>query len=183
MSEPPRQPPFSALMEIAAKGQKFAAGLPAQVEIQAQWSGVGFMLCGERFIAPLTEVSELLGVPKFTTLPGVKSWVKGVANVRGRLLPIIDLNGFFGFSSLTPQARHRVLVLEQEEIYNGLIVDQVFGMHHFSVDTFKDEVEVRNQFLAPYLRGSYEKNDERWTIFSLGDLAKDPNFYEVQEIA
>ena len=47
-------------------------------------------------IAPMGNVVEMLPVPEATPLPGVQPWVAGLANVRGRLLPLFDLEVFFG---------------------------------------------------------------------------------------
>ncbi|WP_227511786.1 chemotaxis protein CheW [Psychrobacter sp. ENNN9_III] len=55
------------------------------------WRGIVFEIGGQRLIAPMGEVSEVLAMPEYTSMPLVKSWMLGIANVRGRLLPITDL--------------------------------------------------------------------------------------------
>jgi twitching motility protein PilI len=127
MSEP--QAAFQALLTLAQRSRAAARGLPAQADIRPHWSGIGFSLMGSYFVAPIGEVSEMLEVPNHTHLPGVQPWVKGVANVRGRLLPLFDLAMFFGDRLGSSRKHRRVLILETETLYSGLIVDQVFGMH------------------------------------------------------
>ena len=62
-----------------------------------EWVGVGFRLGTERFLVPRGEVREVLMVPPaITRVPGAKSWVRGLANVRGHLLPVVDLKEFLG---------------------------------------------------------------------------------------
>lgn len=85
------QTPFQLLVDIDQRCRRLAAGLPAQQEAVQSWSGIGFRMGGRFFVAPMGEVGEVLHEPRYTQLPGVKTWVKGVANVRGRLLPIMDL--------------------------------------------------------------------------------------------
>ena len=87
-------PAFEALANLAAVSRKNAPGLPAQVDVAPRWSGVGFSCLGYRFVVPMGQVSELLEVPTATRLPGVQSWVVGLSNVRGRLLPLFDLARF-----------------------------------------------------------------------------------------
>ena len=128
--------PFALLQDIANRSLQSAQGLPAQVNVVPLWSGIGFSLGNYRFVAPMGEVSEILVQPPSTRLPGVKPWVRGVANVRGKLLPLIDLEAFFGGSLSGGRKYHRVLSLELGELYSGLIVNEVFGMQHFPVDTF-----------------------------------------------
>lgn len=169
--------PFVVLAELAASSRKEAQGLPAQVDIQPHWSGIGFSLLGQRMVAPMGEVVEMLKVPSYTRLPGVQPWVVGVANVRGRLLPLFDLEGFFGGQRTTSRQRRRVLVLEMGELYSGLMVSDVYGMQHFPIDTFTDAVPQSLHPLQQYLSGSYVQMDMTWTIFSPFNLAKDPRFF------
>lgn len=83
--------PFEYLTELAKQVKLAAPELPAQREIRDTWSGIGFSILNHRFVAPLGEVVEMLVVPEITRLPGTQSWVMGLANVRGRLLPLFDL--------------------------------------------------------------------------------------------
>jgi len=174
--------PFEALVDLEQQSKQSAAGLPSQVEITANWSGIRFVLAGKRYVAPMGEVSEILPVPRFTSIPGVHSWVKGVANVRGKLLPILDLCGFFGEHITTSRKRRRILVVEYEDLFTGVVVDEVLGMQHFPVDTFAEEAGDVLNVTRPYLQGSYHKEDETklWSIFSLYALARDPSFIQVE---
>ena len=169
--------PFSALVELAERSVSNAKGLPAQVNIVPHWSGIGFLLGGQRMVAPMGEVAEILKVPGSTRLPGVQTWVRGVSNVRGRLLPLIDLEAFFSGSLSRGRNRNRVLVLEMGELYSGLIVSEVYGMQHFPVDTFTDEVPDGVDTMRPFLAGSYALEDANWTVFSPFRLAQDETFF------
>ncbi|MEE8058798.1 MAG: chemotaxis protein CheW [Pseudomonadales bacterium] len=167
--------PFAALLDIAERSVSNAQGLPAQVDIKPHWSGIGFMLAGYRFVAPMGEVAEIMAQPPATRLPGVQTWVRGVSNVRGRLLPLIDLERFFG-GALGSRKLRRVLALELGELYTGLIVSEVFGMQHIPVDCFSDEVPEPLDALKPFLAGSYQHNDVTWTVFSPYRLAQNAEF-------
>lgn len=175
MSE--HQAAFQALLHLAQVSRKAARGLPAQADIRPHWSGIGFSLMGHYFVAPMGEVSEMLEVPSFTHLPGVQPWVKGVANVRGRLLPLFDLAIFFGDRLTSSRKQRRVLVLETQTLYSGLMVDQVFGMQHFPVDEYREEAgdDVQTSIL-PYLTGSYQLGGRQWSLFRPALLAEDPRF-------
>ena len=122
---------FDVLAELAEIGARHAKGLPAQVDIKPHWSGIGFSVFGKNYVAPMGEVSEMLETVHYTQLPGVASWIRGVANVRGRLLPLTDLAAFLDGALQVPWRQQRVLVVDTDEIYSGLVVDAVFGMQHF----------------------------------------------------
>ena len=168
--------PFAILVDIAERSVSNARGLPAQVDIKPYWSGIGFKLAGHRFVAPMGEVIEILAPPPYTRLPGVQSWVLGVSNVRGRLLPIVDLESFFG-GAQGDRRRRRVLALELGELYSGLLVSEVYGMQHIPVDCFRDEVPADLQPLKPFLAGSYHHNEDVWTVFSPFRLAQNAEFF------
>lgn len=167
---------FLALAGLAQSSRNAARGLPAQIDAREQWSGVGFTLLGSHFVASMDEVAEMLEVPSFTHLPGVQSWVRGVANVRGRLLPLFDLAAFCGGRLVGGRKRRRVLVLETESLYTGLIVDQVFGMQHFPVDEYQSETGDLVEAIRPYVQGSYLAQGQQWNVFKLSELARDQRF-------
>jgi twitching motility protein PilI len=174
MSEP--QAAFEALIDLAQRSRAAARGLPAQTDIRPMWSGIGFSLMGSYFVAPIGEVSEMLEVPSFTHLPGVQPWVKGVANVRGRLLPLFDLAAYFGDRLVGGRKQRRVLILETETLYSGLMVDQVFGMQHFPMDEYSEQAGALAENILPFVTGSYPSGEQRWALFRPALLAEDPRF-------
>lgn len=170
--------PFDLLLGIDQRCRLLAAGLPAQVETQQTWSGIGFRMGEHLFVAPMGEVGEVLHEPRYTPLPGVKSWVWGVANVRGRLMPLIDLCGFFGAELKAPRKQRRVLVVEQRDVLSGLVVDEVFGMQHFPVDSFTEQLPPLDASLRPFIYGVFNRT-QPWLVFSPQRLAQHEDFLDV----
>ncbi|HEX4939310.1 MAG TPA: chemotaxis protein CheW [Candidatus Kapabacteria bacterium] len=170
---------YLALADIAQLSRQHAQGLPAQEEARAIWSGVGFTLNDRRYVVSMEEVSEILSVPRYTQVPGVKSWVKGIANVRGRLMPVMDLLGFLNRPSALQLKRRRLLALERGELYSGLVVDEVLGMQHIPQDTFTTTVPGEYAETRPYLKGGFATEKGFWAVFSLYELARDPRFLNV----
>jgi twitching motility protein PilI len=174
---------FETLLEIAERSQASAKGLPAQLDLKQNWSGVGFSLFGQRYVAPMGEVAEMLEMMDFTLLPGVTSWIKGVANVRGRLLPLTDLADFLGGALQTNRRQQRILVVEVDEVYCGLVVDTVYGMQHFPVDNYTPDVTggVINEEVSRYLQGTFVSDGDsgdKWTVFSPWELVRSDKFYK-----
>ena len=83
--------PFNVLSELADKARSTAIELPPVQATQTHATGLGYNLLGQRFVSSMDDVSELLRVPPTTRIPGVKNFVLGVGNVRGRLMTVIDL--------------------------------------------------------------------------------------------
>jgi twitching motility protein PilI len=167
---------FQTLVQLAQSSRAAARGLPAQADIRPMWSGIGFSLMGSYFVAPMGEVAEMLEVPQYTHLPGVQPWVRGVANVRGRLLPIFDMGIYFGDRLGGGRKQRRILVLETETLYSGLMVDQVFGMQHFPVDEYSEESGPVADVIRAYVTGSYQLEDTAWSLFRPALLAEDARF-------
>jgi twitching motility protein PilI len=170
---------FELLLQIDQRCRLLAADLPSQPTRQDHWSGIGFRLGEHWYVAPMGEVGEVLHEPRFTQVPGVKPWVKGVANVRGRLLPIMDLGGFFGHELSAVRRQRRVLVVEHQEVFAGLMVDEVFGLQHFAQDSLEpvsaDDVHGP---MSAFVEGCFQR-DQTWWVFSPFALARSQGFMNI----
>ncbi|MDH5738537.1 MAG: chemotaxis protein CheW [Gammaproteobacteria bacterium] len=165
---------FEHLVEIARQYQTTQSALPEKTDKQVLWTGIGFNLLGDRFVASMGEVIEMMPVPQYTKLPGVKNFVTGVANVRGRLMTLIDMTVFFGERSRVPRVSRRVLVVDEDGGYFGFIVDESLGMQHFPQDGFSRQTgQVQEQFRS-YLLGSYRVAGNLWPVISLHTILADP---------
>lgn len=171
--------PIVLLRELEARVRSTAVGLPEQEEITETFSGIGFRIGAHYFVSPMSEVTELLRVPAFTRLPNVKSWVLGVSNIRGRLIPIIDLNAFFSYESTDPIRSRRILVIEQNEQSDGLVVDGVEGMQYFPADSFDETVPEVPDGLKPFVLGHFVKEKRIWSRFSMKALSDHEQFQDV----
>jgi twitching motility protein PilI len=120
------------------------------------------------------EVAEVLHEPRCTLMPGVKPWVKGVANLRGRLLPVMDLGGFLGMDLSKARKQRRVLVVEFNDLFVGLLVDEVVGMQHFAQDALLTGATSG----VPFIQGQFD-SDQLWQVFSPFALAQAPGFMDV----
>jgi twitching motility protein PilI len=169
---------FIKLLEIAERSKQRTLGLPADGQAVEYWSGIGFILDGRHYLAAMGEVAEVLAVPRYTHVPGVKAWMKGIANVRGRLLPIMDLLGYFNRASTVSEHRRRLLVIDQGDIFSGLVVDDVLGMQHFPVQDYLPEAPEVPTELAPFVQGVFRREDRHWAIFSMSRLVEDPQFLQ-----
>lgn len=80
-----------------------------------------------RFAVDLDRVAEVGRVPVITRIPGVPTWLAGLANWRGRILPILDLRTLLGADAFAAPATARVVVVTIESAVVGLLVDAVDG--------------------------------------------------------
>lgn len=80
-----------------------------------------------RFAADLDAVAEVGRLPAVTRVPGAPTWLAGVANWRGRLLPVLDLHILLGAESGPMGGSARLVVLTADAISVGIVVDAVEG--------------------------------------------------------
>ena len=171
--------PFELLHSIEVRSQTKALGIPQQIEVRRTWSGIAYRMGDIRLVSPMGDVAELLDYPELTRVPGSKTWLKGVANVRGVLLPIVDLNGFIMGTNSQLQKRSRVLVIHAGELSCGLLIDEVLGLRHFFEEEKLDHQHQMQDEIQPLLVGGYRQGDMDWGVFSFKKLAEHPQFMEV----
>lgn len=170
--------PFDLLLDYEQRALANTAALPSRDEVQAQWVGLGFRIGKNRLMADMSQVKEILELPEFTSVPGVKSWVIGVANVRGSLLPLIDLKGYLLGEDILHRRKGRVIVIEYKGFNTGLLVEEIYGMRHFvEADEVADRPDL-DEALEPYIERSYRQGDEHWPVFSFDRLTGEPRFQQ-----
>ena len=175
------KPALALLQKIQATTSQNAAPLPSKEDAEPAWQGIGFQLGGVRLVSPMGEVNELLQPPRIAALPGVKRWVCGVSNIRGQLVPIIDLHAFLGLESTVASSHSRVLVVKQDDVTAGFLVEQSLGIQHFVMSSFEPPGSDVPQVLAPYVKGVYRHGGRVFYEMRLRAILQDPSFFEVAE--
>jgi twitching motility protein PilI len=123
-----RDRPFELLKELEKRSRTVAANSVADASTGQEWVGVAFRMGGETFLVAREETREVLGYPAVVTrIPGAKNWVRGLANVRGALMPMLDLRQFLGSGATTAGRNTRIVVVNHRDIPAGLMVDEVLG--------------------------------------------------------
>jgi twitching motility protein PilI len=174
-----RDRPFELLKELEKRSRVGSGGEGVGAAAQPEWVGVAFRMGGETFLVAREETREVLGYPTAVTrIPGAKAWVKGLANVRGQLLPMVDLRQFLGSGS-TPSGRNtRIIVVNHREIPAGLMVDEVLGFRRFAEREFNAEPPPTVIRCDSYLAGAFRRAGEVWPVLSLKALVESQSFLQ-----
>lgn len=170
--------PLERLKHIESLCLENSRGLPQQEQIIEEWIGIGFRLGDVHLVAPLGEVAEILTPPSLSRVPRTKSWVCGIANVRGNLMPITDLQAFLHDRPAMVNRRSRVLVVNHKGVYSGLVVDAVLGLRHFRTEHRCDELPGTDERLHRYMKGAFKTGAQHWGVFSMHELSKAPQFIQ-----
>src|SRR5262249_35322755 len=119
-----------AVCQVYDQGSLSPAHLEAGGRADRAGRYVLFTLAGRLYALSVLHVLEISRVPLVTPVPNVPSWVRGIVNVRGEILSIIDVRTFLGCEETHQGEEHRMLVVKTrgDEIMTSLVVDQVMGI-------------------------------------------------------
>jgi purine-binding chemotaxis protein CheW len=116
-----------------------------------------FRLGSEEFGAEVLKVREIMGLQDITAIPQVPTHVKGVINLRGKVIPVIDLGLKFGMAAQEYTPRTCIVVAHtrqgDDEIMIGMIVDGVVEVLNLMASDIEDTPDFGPGVTAPYLTG------------------------------
>jgi twitching motility protein PilI len=176
------QRPFQLLLQIEEKGRVRVTKFPQQEGFKEKWSGIPFELNGHMLLTPMKEVSEVMSIRSVTRIPGVKPWVLGIANQRGNLLPIMDLqlllfNKKYQFRAGINQ--QRIIVVNHLSIPAGILVDNVWSIKHFGMDERSKKIpDLPFEFLS-FVTSSFIRDKNHYGVFSFVSLVESKKFLEI----
>ena len=174
-----RDRPYELLRELDRRARVAAQGKPEAAASGAEWVGIAFRLGGEAFLMAREETREVMSYPATVTrVPGAKGWVRGLSNLRGQLLPIIDLRAFLGSGTTTVTRATRLLVANHREIPAGLLVDEVMGFRRFYESEFSADLPPTLLRCERYLAGAFKRGAEVWPVFSVRTLLESQPFLQ-----
>jgi twitching motility protein PilI len=174
-----RDRPFELLKELEKRSRSVAAANVTETDAGQEWVGVAFRMGGETFLVAREETREVLGYPAVVTrIPGAKSWVKGLANVRGALMPMLDLRQFLGSGATTSGRNTRIVVVNHRDVPAGLMVDEVLGFRRFAESEFNAEAPPTVIRCDSYLAGAFRRGGEVWPVLSLKTLVESQSFLQ-----
>lgn len=173
----PQGSPFEILVEYERLALEHVAGLPEQMSAPGLWRGVGYRIGRRRLASGFEEVVEILPMPSLTPVPGAQPWMLGVANMRGNLLPVVDLKQFLEGERTVLHEGQRMLVVRQRGGDVAVLIDELFGQRSFNEPQLIDAAELdAGGRYGHFIERAYRLGDQDWGIFSLERLARTPEF-------
>jgi twitching motility protein PilI len=159
--------PFELLTEIERRSRRMHSG-QGGADAPDEWVGVGFRIGDERFLASRESVREVLMLPdSMTRVPGARRWLLGIANLRGHLLPLVDVKLLLGSGRTSLRRTTRVVSVNHREIPAGLVVDEVLGFRRFGNFEFTAEWPETVVRCDRFLTGAYRRSEEIWPVLDL----------------
>ncbi len=114
---------------------------------------IAFRIGAQEFCVDIMSVREIRGWTPATALPQSPSFVRGVVNLRGAVLPIVDLAARLGFPPAEPTARHVIIVAQIDNQIVGLLVDAVSDILTVTDDLVQATPDVASDMAKTFVRG------------------------------
>ncbi|MBI5947586.1 MAG: purine-binding chemotaxis protein CheW [Chloroflexi bacterium] len=126
-----------------------------------------FRLADEYYALDIQAVQEIVRMQPITSIPGSDAWVEGITNLRGRVVPVIDLRRRCGVRDSEPTAETRIVVVSSPNGMVGLIVDAVSEVMRIPSEQVEPPSTIVSVPENTYLRGIAKLEDR---LVSLMDL-------------
>lgn len=114
---------------------------------------IAFHVADQTFCIDIMSVKEIRGWAPATPLPDSPPYVRGVINLRGAVLPVIDLAARLGLSSTEPTARHAVIVVQHAAQVIGLLVDSVSNILMLRPSSIQAPPEIAADASRGFIKG------------------------------
>ena len=121
---------------------------------------ISFSVGAEEYGLELLRVKEVIRVREITWLPKAPSFVKGIINLRGDVIPIIDLRDRFGLEALDQTAQTRVIVVEVEGRLMGMVVDSASQVVRIPADQIDPPPPVMGELSQEFITGVGKLEDK-----------------------
>lgn len=138
-----------------------------------------FRLAQERYAIETLYVREVYPLTDLTPLPCTPPFVLGIVNVRGRILPVLDLKKFFDLPEQGLTDLHRIILLEGHDLELGLLADATVGVRSIPADSLQSSLPTLIGIRSEYLKGV---TAERLVVLDVARILADPKIIVHEEV-
>ena len=131
---------------------------------------IAFRIGEQEFCVDVMSIREIRGWTVATPLPSAPSFVRGVINLRGTVLPILDLAARLGFPISEPTARHAIIVAQVGTQVVGLLVEGVSDIFTVSEDTIQPTPDIASDQSKRFVRGVIPMEGRLISVISLASV-------------
>ncbi|WP_020175381.1 chemotaxis protein CheW [Methyloferula stellata] len=131
---------------------------------------IAFRIGAQEFCVDIMSVREIRGWTPATALPQSPGFVRGVINLRGAVLPIVDLAARLGFPPAEPTARHVIIVAQIGTQVVGLLVDAVSDILTVTDDIVQPTPDVASEMAKTFVRGVLAVEGRMISLIALDNL-------------
>ncbi|HEX5379673.1 MAG TPA: chemotaxis protein CheW [Phenylobacterium sp.] len=134
---------------------------------------IAFRIGDQEFCVDIMQVREIRGWTTATPLPRTPAFVKGVINLRGAVLPIVDLGARLGLATSEPTARHVIMVINQGARTLGLLVDAVSDIIDVTEDMVQPTPDIACDQVKAFVKGLFAIDGRMISLITLDRVLMD----------
>ncbi len=142
-----------------------------------------FELANEQYAISITQIKEIIGMQPITKAPNLPKFIKGLTNLRGKIVTVLDLRLKFGFQEKDYDRNTSIIILEMEvekkQRMNGIIVDRVQEVKFIGESFIDEPPRFGGGFNQEFLDGIARVNED---VVMILDANKILSFEELKEI-
>jgi len=113
---------------------------------------LSFFLGNEEYAIEILKVQEIIGLMPITPVPKMPEYIRGVINLRGKIIPVMSLRARFNLESVEDTEETCIIVIQEEKFQMGVVVDKVSEVADIETGQFEEVPEVgvmgENEFLS-----------------------------------
>src|SRR5215831_19686870 len=144
---------------------------------------VGFRIGNETYGVKIGSVREIVRVPEITSVPSAPDLVEGVINLRGKIIPVMDLRKRFGQTEIQPDKKNRILVVELENKFVGLIVNAASEVLKIPPSDIEAPGSVFAEGESGYVTGVGKLKGRLIILLDISKLLQRPEYKRLEEVA
>lgn len=111
-----------------------------------------FKVAGTEYVLPASEVLQMESFSAATPVPGTPAYVAGLVQIRGRVVPVVDLRARFGLPTAAPVLDTRVVVVKQGDRVVGLLVDSSREVLSIAPEAFRPPPEIVQEQASGFVK-------------------------------
>lgn len=144
---------------------------------------VGFRIGNETYGVRIGAVREIVRVPEITAVPNAPDVIEGVINLRGKIIPVMDLRKRFGSSAVQPDKKNRILVVELDNKFVGLIVSSASEVLKIPPSEIESPGSVFAEGESSYVTGVGKLKGRLIILLDIARLLRQSEFKKLEEAA
>jgi purine-binding chemotaxis protein CheW len=151
---------------------------------QEEQQFVVFSVGKEKFGVDVNQIKQVIPVMETTYIPNSSAFVKGVINLRGDIIPIIDLAGKLSLQRVeVDEEKKRIIIVELKDIQNvGMLVDNVTEMIRIDADEISDAPDLVKAVHSDYIQGVAKVNNQLLILLNLNKVLTSEELIELGNI-
>jgi len=144
---------------------------------------VGFRIGNETYGVRIGSVREIVRVPEITSVPSAPDLIEGVINLRGKIIPVMDLRKRFGQTEIISDKKNRILVVELENKLIGLIVNAASEVLKIPPSEVDSPGSVFTEGESSYVIGVGKLKGRLIILLDIAKLLQRPEYKRLEEAA